>query len=114
MEATCGRSHLGILTEKGEVYAWGSNHYGQLGNGEAMSRVMMPQPISFFAGMNIIDIASGTFHMLGMHGLASTSSHDIRNGTLTYCFIYYSSCTLLSSLLKREEKCRRFFFLFVS
>ena len=32
-EAACGEEHTIVLTQKGEVYAFGSNRKGQLGTG---------------------------------------------------------------------------------
>jgi len=31
VEVACGVSHTAALTEKGVVFVWGSNSYGQLG-----------------------------------------------------------------------------------
>lgn len=45
---SCGQSHTVALSDRGELYAWGFNKYGQLGSGERQSikipkRVMHPE-----------------------------------------------------------------------
>lgn len=32
---SCGKHHTLAMTERGEIYAWGSNHHGQLGTGSS-------------------------------------------------------------------------------
>lgn len=45
ISVACGGQHSLFLTETGEVFACGSNKYGQLGLGDRVDR-MTPQPIA--------------------------------------------------------------------
>ena len=53
------------LTANKKVYAWGSNHYGQLGLGHK-DYIYYPEEISFFTDRNIVDIDSGRFHSIAL------------------------------------------------
>ena len=55
--------------ENGEVYSWGYNEYGQLGHGDEENR-NTPTLISFFKGMNVIDVfacSNQSFVLLGIN-----------------------------------------------
>ncbi|MGI5149668.1 RCC1-like domain-containing protein [Plantactinospora sp. CA-294935] len=51
------------LTTTGQVYAWGNNTYGQLGDGTTVSR-STPVPVSLPAGTTATGLAAGGFHSL--------------------------------------------------
>ncbi len=38
MNVASGKSHIGLITEDGELYMIGNNDYGQLGDGQNKSR----------------------------------------------------------------------------
>jgi regulator of chromosome condensation len=63
-----GRLHTVMLTTNGDVFTWGNNAKGQLGNGENFQTedvlsVPTRLPLGDLAG-KIVDIASGPFHTL--------------------------------------------------
>lgn len=33
LQVACGYAHTLVLTDEGQIYAWGANSYGQLGTG---------------------------------------------------------------------------------
>ncbi|KAL6057042.1 putative E3 ubiquitin-protein ligase herc1, partial [Balamuthia mandrillaris] len=45
-QIACGTNHFMVLTSRGEVWVWGSNTYGQLGNGDPGTQ---PRPIKLKA-----------------------------------------------------------------
>ena len=40
IKVACGYSHVLALSDEGEVYTWGSNNYGQLGNRTKTNKLM--------------------------------------------------------------------------
>ncbi|WKU07154.1 hypothetical protein [Micromonospora sp. HUAS LYJ1] len=55
--------HSAALTSTGEVYTWGDNTYGQIGNGTT-TRQTSPVKISLPGGATATSIAVGAFHTL--------------------------------------------------
>ena len=58
-----------IFLENGEIYSWGYNFFGQLGHGDSRNR-NTPTLISFFKGMNVVDIFAfyhQSFVLLGIY-----------------------------------------------
>ena len=46
IQIACGDDHCLALTKGGQLYSWGDNQYGQLGNGPAVGKkVSVPSPI---------------------------------------------------------------------
>jgi alpha-tubulin suppressor-like RCC1 family protein len=60
-----GGDHSLALTSTGQVYAWGSNIYGQVGDGTTVSRDT-PVPVAAPGGATITAIAAGTGHSLAL------------------------------------------------
>ena len=61
---TMGRNHSFCLTDKGNVYAWGSNTFGQLGLQGVTSQIQHPQEVPELRDVRVKDIACGGFHTL--------------------------------------------------
>jgi len=59
---SAGWKHCLALSEDGEVFAWGGNEYGQLGDG---SRAPRRRPVKMIGG-NVTAIASGWYHNLAL------------------------------------------------
>ncbi len=45
LQVVCGYAHVLALTDDGKLYAWGSNVYGQLGNG-TKTNLLMPSQVA--------------------------------------------------------------------
>ncbi|KAL9647319.1 hypothetical protein ABK040_011686 [Willaertia magna] len=62
---SCGAFHTIVLTSDNELFAFGRNHYGQLGIGDQRNR-SYPTKIKFFEKNNIVieSIQCGDFHTL--------------------------------------------------
>ena len=89
-----GEKHCLALSDDGEIWAWGNGEYGRMGNGDSDS-MLAPEPLEFFAEMNIVDIAAGEAFSLalsedgkvyawgkneyGQLGLGGTMTMDIYN-----------------------------------
>lgn len=65
---SAGVKHSLALTDAGEVFAWGANEYGQLGDG---TRAARRSPVKIIGG-NVTAIASGWYH-----NLAITDTGDV-------------------------------------
>ncbi|XP_041773401.1 probable E3 ubiquitin-protein ligase HERC4 isoform X1 [Anopheles merus] len=72
VQIASGQYHCLALTNNGELYAWGSNSYGQLGIGTTSEKVPMPTLIQSLAGVPIAFIACG-----GNHSFAVSKSGAI-------------------------------------
>ena len=60
-----GQSHSLALTSTGQVLAWGSNSYGQLGNGSTTNS-STPVAVSLPSGTTVTAIAGGFYHSLAL------------------------------------------------
>lgn len=58
-----GSEHSLVLKDDGSVWAWGSNHSGQLGNGSALAST---SPIKIPSLTNVAAIAAGGYHNLAL------------------------------------------------
>ncbi|XP_018339119.1 PREDICTED: RCC1 and BTB domain-containing protein 1-like isoform X2 [Trachymyrmex septentrionalis] len=58
-KVTCGLNHTLALTDKGIIYAWGGNKFGQLGNGN-QTEFCTPVVVSQMENMRWVDIAALT------------------------------------------------------
>jgi hypothetical protein len=61
----CGFSHSLVLTNSGEVYAWGENGFGQVGNG-SYSEALVPIKLNHFNNHKVIQISCGFDHSLAL------------------------------------------------
>jgi len=59
------RFHNFAISEKGEVYGWGLNSFGQLGLGHDKN-VDSPQLIPALTKLDIVEMAAGSFHSLAL------------------------------------------------
>ena len=62
-KVSCGDSIGMLLTEDGDLYTWGSNYYGSLGQGDYDDR-MIPTKVSF--DEKIVTATSGAKHMVAI------------------------------------------------
>ncbi|XP_055373246.1 probable E3 ubiquitin-protein ligase HERC4 isoform X2 [Condylostylus longicornis] len=62
IQIACGKYHSLALTNNGDLYAWGGNSYGQIGNGVTSEKVTKPTLVSSLSGLPISFIGCGGFH----------------------------------------------------
>jgi len=56
----CGEEHSVVVTDEGEVFTWGRNHYGQLGNSDlSVIECRLPQLLAAFQNKNVMQVACG-------------------------------------------------------
>ncbi|MCL2173995.1 IPT/TIG domain-containing protein, partial [Candidatus Saccharibacteria bacterium] len=96
-QITVGANYALVLDESSNLYAWGQNSNGQLGNGNAGTNSSLPIKISdgaiagspLTAGLQITQMAAGQFHALAMdtndqlYGWGYNSYGQIGNGNNT-------------------------------
>jgi alpha-tubulin suppressor-like RCC1 family protein len=70
IDISCGFYHSLVLTNCGEVYAWGSNCYGQIGNGCNDSQ-LKPIKVKGFNNERVVMISCGRKHSMAL----TESSH---------------------------------------
>jgi alpha-tubulin suppressor-like RCC1 family protein len=61
---SCGGYHVLALTEKGNLFSWGRNDFGQTGQGVQEEAIIEPREIPFDFKGQISGIASGCLHSL--------------------------------------------------
>ncbi|GAB4814257.1 hypothetical protein N2152v2_001303 [Parachlorella kessleri] len=59
--AACGDTHTLVLSEAGEVWAFGRNQNGQLGTGSDVDSVL-PQKVAALEGKRVVSVACGAEH----------------------------------------------------
>jgi alpha-tubulin suppressor-like RCC1 family protein len=64
-DISCGFGHSLVLTNCGEVYAWGSNYYGQIGNG-CNDNQSIPIKVKGFNNERVVMISCGHFHSMAL------------------------------------------------
>ncbi len=74
-----GQAYSLALTDSGEVYAWGSNLYGQLGDGTTTNR-STPVPVLGVGGIGqgVKAIAAGGHHSLAIMSLTGQGENTVR------------------------------------
>lgn len=65
-QVACGEHHSLVLTDKGDVYAWGRGFEGQLGLSKSISMASTPSYIKSFYGKPVSYIAAGAFYSLAI------------------------------------------------
>ena len=65
-ELTAGRDHTCGLTAEGLAYCWGSNEYGQLGDGAGGPGVRQVHPLPVTGGRSFSMLAAGSHHTCGL------------------------------------------------
>jgi hypothetical protein len=65
VDISCGVQHSLVLTNCGEVYAWGSNYYGQIGNG-CNSDQSIPIKVKGFNNERVVMISCGGWHSMAL------------------------------------------------
>jgi alpha-tubulin suppressor-like RCC1 family protein len=60
----CGNTSVALLTEKGNVYTYGENGFGQLGLGSAVDKQAVPTKVDLPAP--VVSLASGSHHVLAV------------------------------------------------
>lgn len=60
----CGHLHTLVLTNDGEVYAWGHNVYGQVGNEFSINYQLLPSNLNNFIGEKCKSISCGSYHSM--------------------------------------------------
>jgi hypothetical protein len=78
IDVKCGYSHTLLLTSSGEVYAWGENSKGQIGNG-CNAEQLTPIKVNGFNDKRIIMTSCG-----GSHSMALTESGRVYSWGYNY------------------------------
>jgi alpha-tubulin suppressor-like RCC1 family protein len=65
IDICCGFGHSLVLTTFGEVYSWGSNNFGQIGN-ECNDNQITPFKVNGFRGKKVSMISCGSHHSLAL------------------------------------------------
>ncbi|XP_055628123.1 probable E3 ubiquitin-protein ligase HERC4 isoform X2 [Toxorhynchites rutilus septentrionalis] len=110
VQIASGQFHCLALTNNGELYSWGANGYGQLGQGKTNEKIVNPTLIKSLAGIPIAFIACGgnhsfaisksgaifgwgknTFGQLGLNDLSSRC-YPTQLKTLRSLSVRYISC----------------------
>ncbi|XP_045144990.1 RCC1 and BTB domain-containing protein 2 [Echinops telfairi] len=94
LQVACGYAHTLVLTEEGQVYAWGTNSYGQLGTGNK-SNQSYPTPVVVEKD-RIIEIAA--CHSAHTSAAKTQSGHvymwgQCRGQSVTQPHLTHFSCT---------------------
>ena len=65
VDISCGAGHSLVLTNCGEVYAWGLNNYGQIGNGCNRNQ-SIPIKVKGFNNERVVMISCGYYHSMAL------------------------------------------------
>jgi alpha-tubulin suppressor-like RCC1 family protein len=65
IDICCGFNHSLVLTNSGELYAWGGNRYGQIGNGNYYNQ-SIPIKVNGFNDEKIVMISCGEWHSMAL------------------------------------------------
>jgi alpha-tubulin suppressor-like RCC1 family protein len=76
---SCGANHSLVLTNCGEVYAWGYNYWGQIGNG-CNDNQLKPIKVKGFNNERVLMISCG-----GYHSMALTECGHVYSWGSNYC-----------------------------
>jgi alpha-tubulin suppressor-like RCC1 family protein len=75
-QVDAGMHYTVALTDQGEVYAWGWNSFGQLGNSAAK---LTSRPTRIFGMTRVEQISAGAFHALAINSNGLYAWGDNRN-----------------------------------
>ncbi|XP_029964979.1 probable E3 ubiquitin-protein ligase HERC4 isoform X2 [Salarias fasciatus] len=64
IQVACGNSHSLALTNGGDVFSWGLNSHGQLGQGKEVALQYVPDLVGALSGVAVTQIAAGGTHSL--------------------------------------------------
>ena len=64
-QVECGGAYSAVLLDSGQLFTWGNNSSGQLGNGEN-ANTATPRPLASMARRHIQQIACGSAHMMAL------------------------------------------------
>ncbi|XP_037631297.1 probable E3 ubiquitin-protein ligase HERC6 [Sebastes umbrosus] len=64
IQVACGNTHSLALTKGGDVFSWGSNSHGQLGQGKEVSLQYVPDLVCALSGVAVTQISAGATHSL--------------------------------------------------
>ena len=87
-QVSTGYQHTIAVCSNGFLYVWGSNYYGELGNGTNISRTT-PSPVAPPTGLSWTQVACSSFHSLAlasngqMYSTGYNFSGELGNGTTT-------------------------------
>jgi alpha-tubulin suppressor-like RCC1 family protein len=65
IDISCGHFHSLLLTNCGEVYAWGRNSWGQIGNG-CNDHQLIPIKVKGFNNERVVMISCGAYHSMAL------------------------------------------------
>jgi alpha-tubulin suppressor-like RCC1 family protein len=66
LSLTAGGNHSCGLTAAGSAYCWGSNEYGQLGDGAGGAGISQLRPVEVIGGHSFTMLAAGSHHTCGL------------------------------------------------
>jgi alpha-tubulin suppressor-like RCC1 family protein len=66
IDISCGFQHSLVLTNCGEVYAWGDNYFGQIGNGCNNYYQSIPIKVKGFNNERVVMISCGYLHSMAL------------------------------------------------
>jgi len=92
----CGYDHTILITEKGSVYVWGYNEFGQLGTGD-FNNVLVPTLVNLFEKKN---------ESIEINSLFCYSNHTAILTSKSQCFIWGSNFRgeLCAPIIKGKSK----------
>jgi hypothetical protein len=107
IDISCGASHSLVLTNCGEVYAWGHNYFGQIGNG-CNSDQLIPIKVKGFNNERVVMISCGYWHSIALTECGHVYSWGYNEwGQLGYGNTVYSNEPKLVAVIG-EDKCNNF------
>jgi hypothetical protein len=63
---SCGNRHCLAITKFGDLYAWGWNRFGQVGNDRISECESLPIKLDAFNGEKIVSISCGSYHSMAL------------------------------------------------
>jgi RCC1 and BTB domain-containing protein len=66
IDMSCGAYHSLVLTSNGDIYAWGDNESGQIGNGNDSQSQLIPFKINYSMNEKFKAISCGAFHSMAL------------------------------------------------